>query len=192
ATGFSIPRQRRRSPRTDEPQQQRRTMQQTMRAPRHAAPEPLSTVEPGFRSLGVSAPVIRALAMRGIEEPFAIQTLVMPDAMAGRDVLARSRTGSGKTLAFAAPIVERITPDDRSPMALILVPTRELASQVTEEFRVIADVRHLRVASVYGGVGIGPQAKRARRADILIATPGRLLDLSARKLLRLDRVRICV
>ena len=167
-------------------------MQQTMRAPRHAAPEPLSTVEPGFRSLGVSASVNQALAMRGIEEPFAIQSLVMPDALAGRDVLARSRTGSGKTLAFAAPIVERITPDDRSPMALILVPTRELASQVTEEFRVIADVRHLQVASVYGGVGIGPQAKRARRADILIATPGRLLDLSARKLLRLDRVRICV
>src|SRR5205823_13464571 len=116
----------------------------------------------------------------------------MPDAMAGRDVLARSRTGSGKTLAFAAPIVERITPDDRSPMALILVPTRELASQVTEEFRVIADVRHLQVASVYGGVGIGPQAKRARSADILIAPPARLLDRSARKLLRLERVRIRV
>jgi superfamily II DNA/RNA helicase len=75
---------------------------------------------------------------------------------------------------------------------LILAPTRELASQVTEEFRAIADVGHLQVAAVYGGVGIGPQAKRARHADILVATPGRLLDLVARKLLRLDRVGVCV
>jgi superfamily II DNA/RNA helicase len=130
--------------------------------------------------------------MRGILEPFPIQTLVLRDAIAGRDVLARSRTGSGKTLAFAVPIVERLTPGGRSPSALILAPTRELASQVTEEFRTIADVKRLKVAAVYGGVGLGPQAKRARHADILIATPGRLLDLVQRKLLRLDRVRICV
>ncbi len=116
----------------------------------------------------------------------------IPDALAGRDVLARSKTGSGKTLAFAVPLVERITASGRSPSALILTPTRELASQVTEEFRAIADVQHLQVAAVYGGVGIGPQAKRARRADIVVATPGRLLDLVARKLLRLDRVRACV
>jgi superfamily II DNA/RNA helicase len=167
-------------------------VQQSLSAQPHAAPAP--TVEPGsgFDAFGVSAPVVEALAMRGIEDTFPIQTLVLADALAGRDVLARSRTGSGKTLAFAVPIVERLTPDGRSPTALILVPTRELASQVTEEFRAIADVRRLEVASVYGGVGIGPQAKRARRADILIATPGRLLDLVARKLLRLDRVRICV
>ncbi len=130
--------------------------------------------------------------MRGFERPFAIQSLVLPDALAGRDVLARSRTGSGKTLAFAIPLVERLRPNPSSPSALILTPTRELASQVTEEFRAIADVRHLQVASVYGGVGIGPQAKRARKADIVIATPGRLLDLVARRLLRLDRVRACV
>jgi len=148
--------------------------------------------EPSFQELGVSAPVAEALRMRGIERPFAIQSLVMPDALDGRDALARSRTGSGKTLAFAVPIVERLQPSGRSPSALILAPTRELASQVTEEFRAIADVRHLQVAAVYGGVGIGPQAKRARRADIIVATPGRLLDLVARKVLRLDRVRICV
>jgi superfamily II DNA/RNA helicase len=130
--------------------------------------------------------------MRGIEEPFPIQSLVLPDAIAGRDVMARSRTGSGKTLAFAVPIVERLTPGGGSPNALILAPTRELASQVTEEFRVIADVKRLQVAAVYGGVGLGPQAKRARHADIVIATPGRLLDLVQRKMLRLDRVRICV
>jgi superfamily II DNA/RNA helicase len=135
---------------------------------------------------------MEALRMRGIREAFPIQSLVLRDAIAGRDVLARSRTGSGKTLAFAVPIVERLTPGGRSPSALILAPTRELASQVTEEFRTIADVKRLRVAAVYGGVGLGPQAKRARNADIVIATPGRLLDLVQRKLLRLDRVRICV
>jgi superfamily II DNA/RNA helicase len=145
-----------------------------------------------FRTLGVSEPVEQALRMRGIDAPFAIQSLVIPDAIAGRDVLARSRTGSGKTLAFAVPMVERLHPSDRSPTGLILAPTRELASQVTEEFRAIADVRRLQVAAVYGGVGIGPQAKRARHADIVVATPGRLLDLVARKLLRLDRVRVCV
>jgi superfamily II DNA/RNA helicase len=165
-------------------------VQQIVPARPTAAPVPSPT--PTFEELGVSAKVTTALRMRGIEQPFEIQTVVIPDALAGRDVLARSRTGSGKTLAFAVPLVERITPSGRSPSALILTPTRELASQVTEEFRAIADVCGLQIASVYGGVGIGPQAKRARRADILIATPGRLLDLVARKLLRLDRVRAVV
>jgi ATP-dependent RNA helicase RhlE len=152
----------------------------------------LAPDQPSFRAIGVSEPIAQALRMRGIDRPFAIQSIVLPDALAGRDVLARSRTGSGKTLAFAVPLVERLHPSGKSPTGLILTPTRELASQVTEEFRTIADVRGLQVASVYGGVGIGPQAKRARHADIVIATPGRLLDLVARKLLRLDRVRACV
>jgi superfamily II DNA/RNA helicase len=152
-----------------------------------AAPDPTS-----FSGLGVSRPVVEALKMRGIDAPFAIQSLVIGDGIAGRDVLARSRTGSGKTLAFAVPVVERTHPDGRSPTALILAPTRELASQVAEDFRAIADVRHLKIAAVYGGVGIQAQAKRARHADILIATPGRLIDLVQRKLLRLDRVRIAV
>jgi superfamily II DNA/RNA helicase len=148
--------------------------------------------ERSFADLGVSASVIDALAKRQINGAFAIQELVLRDAIAGRDVLARSQTGSGKTLAFAIPIVEQLIPTGRSPSALILVPTRELASQVAEEFRAIADVKRLAVTAVYGGVGITEQAKRARRSDILIATPGRLLDLVARRLLRLDRVRICV
>jgi ATP-dependent RNA helicase RhlE len=161
-----------------------------------AAHEPVSVVTPlegaEFASFGVSARVVEALSKRGIDSAFEIQAMVMADALAGKDVLARSKTGSGKTLAFAVPIVEQLHPDGRSPTALILVPTRELASQVTEEFRAIADVKGLHLAVVYGGVGIGPQAKKARHADILIATPGRLLDLVARKMLRLDRVRICV
>ncbi len=153
-------------------------------------PDPTTTTR--FADLGVSQAIATALAMRGITSAFPIQALVLRDAIAGRDVQARSRTGSGKTLAFAVPIVERLQRSDRSPQALILVPTRELASQVTEEFRAIADVKHLQIAAVYGGVGIGPQAKKARHADVVIATPGRLLDLVARRLIRLDRVRIAV
>ena len=146
----------------------------------------------GFAASGVSPDVAEALTMRGIPAPFPIQSLVLPDALAGRDVLARSRTGSGKTLAFAIPIVERIVAREGSPTALVLVPTRELVTQVIEEFRVIADVRRLRVAPVYGGVAIPAQAKRARGADIVVATPGRLLDLVARRMVRLDHVELCV
>ncbi len=150
------------------------------------------TPGPGtFAGLGVSEPVVAALARRGIRAPFAIQSLVLADALAGRDVLACSRTGSGKTLAFAVPIVERISPHGR-PAALVLVPTRDLTTQVAQEFRGIAATRALAVATVYGGVGIARQVKAATRADVLIATPGRLLDLLQRRLLRLNRVRICV
>src|SRR5207249_130595 len=109
-------------------------------------------------------PVVEALAARGIDTAFAIQTLVLPDAMAGKDVLARSRTGSGKTLAFAVPIVERIKHGTKGPRALILVPTRELAVQVAEEFTSIAHAKNLKVATAYGGVGLNDQAKRARTA----------------------------
>jgi superfamily II DNA/RNA helicase len=146
----------------------------------------------GFAEFGVSEAVVEALTLRNLVGTFAIQELVLRDAIAGRDVLARSKTGSGKTLAFAVPIVERLAHNAASPAALVMVPTRELASQVAEEFRGIADVKHLAVATVFGGVGISDQAKRAHRADVLIATPGRLLDLVRRKLLRLDRVGICV
>ena len=166
-------------------------MQHTLDArPNHPATS--ETRHDGFAVSGVSPAIVEALTMRGIPAPFAIQTLVLPDAIAGRDILARSRTGSGKTLAFAIPIVERITPRDGSPTALVLVPTRELVTQVIEEFRVIADVRRLRIAPVYGGVAIGAQAKRSRGADVIVATPGRLLDLVSRRMLRLDHVELCV
>src|SRR5437867_12537922 len=104
-----------------------------------------------FPDLGVSAPVVKALAARGITNPFPIQALVMADALAGRDVLAKSRTGSGKTLAFAIPIVEQVRPAAaHRPQALILVPTRELASQVVREFTDIAAAKRLHVAAAYG------------------------------------------
>ena len=145
-----------------------------------------------FSDLGVSAPVASALAKRDIRTPFPIQEMVIPDALAGRDVLGRSHTGSGKTLAFAAPIVERIDPSWRRPSVLILVPTRELASQVVEEFRSIAEAKRLRVAPVYGGVALGAQAKKAANAHILVATPGRMEDLANRRMVSLDGVRILV
>ena len=145
-----------------------------------------------FSDLGASAPVTRALDRRGIHTPFPIQGMVIPDAMAGRDVLAKSQTGSGKTLAFGVPIVERIDRSAKQPSVLVLVPTRELATQVVEEISDIARARGLRVASVYGGVGIPAQAKAAAGAHVLVATPGRMEDLANRRLVSLDGVRILI
>jgi len=148
--------------------------------------------EQSFPSLGVSRPVAGALARRNIHDPFPIQSLVLSDAMAGHDVLARSRTGSGKTLAFALPIVERIEKGAATPSALILVPTRELAVQVAEEFDDIARVKGFRVGTAFGGVGIPEQARRAAKAHILVATPGRLEDIAQRGMVKLDSVRILI
>jgi ATP-dependent RNA helicase RhlE len=125
------------------------------------------------------------LSERGIEAPFQIQALVIPEALRGGDVLAKSPTGSGKTLAFAIPIVER------SQRALVLVPTRELCVQVTEEFGLIAGAA-LKVAPVYGGVPLKSQARYAKDAQVIVATPGRLQDLVDRGLLSLDGVQVLV
>ncbi|MDH4113657.1 MAG: DEAD/DEAH box helicase [Actinomycetota bacterium] len=146
-----------------------------------------------FRDLGVTDAVIDTLAARGIEEPFPIQVMVLEDATAGRDTLARSKTGSGKTLGFAIPIVEQLDPDSRSrPEALVLVPTRELATQVRDDFADIAKAKHLKVKAVYGGTNVSEQSKGVSDVHILIATPGRLDDLAQRKMVRLDGVRIFV
>jgi len=145
-----------------------------------------------FADLGVSKPVVTALNNRGIREPFAVQRLVIADVLAGHDVLAQSPTGSGKTLAFGLPIVDRIEATSRRPAALVLAPTRELASQIVDELRDVAAARALSVAAVYGGVGIEKQAKAAARAHILVATPGRLEDLLERRAVALDRVQVLV
>ena len=145
-----------------------------------------------FADLGVSEAAIRALAARGIESPFPIQALVIDDATDGKDVLARSQTGSGKTLAFALPIVERVQADDPAPAALILVPTRELAQQVADEFTDIAKANGLRVSVAYGGTSVREQSKGIGRAHIVIATPGRLQDLAERRMVDLGRIRILV
>jgi superfamily II DNA/RNA helicase len=145
-----------------------------------------------FADLGVSDAVTSALGRRGINQPFAIQTLVIGDVLAGRDVLAKSPTGSGKTLAFAIPLADRIAATDRRPAALILAPTRELASQIVEESRAVAHARALKIAAVYGGVGIAKQARAAANAHILVATPGRLEDLLERRSVSLADVRFLV
>ncbi len=145
-----------------------------------------------FAALGVSAPVVDALAARGFTTTFRIQSMVLEDALAGLDVLAKAPTGSGKTLAFGVPVVERTGPGDGTPSALVLVPTRELASQVADEIRDVAKARGLKIEAVYGGAPLGAQAKRAKDAHVVIATPGRLTDLVERRLLNLDRVRTLV
>jgi ATP-dependent RNA helicase RhlE len=145
-----------------------------------------------FAGLGVSAPVTEALRARDIQTPFPIQSLVLVDAIAGRDVLARSQTGSGKTLAFALPIVERVRPEEPAPAALVLVPTRELAQQVADEFADVAKARGLRVGVAYGGTRVKEQSRGLGRAHVLIATPGRLTDLAERGIVKLERVRILV
>jgi superfamily II DNA/RNA helicase len=145
-----------------------------------------------FADLGVSSAVVAALARRGITEPFAVQKLVIADVLAGRDVLAKSPTGSGKTLAFGVPLVDRLDASGPKQAALVLAPTRELASQICEEIREIAHARALAVAAVYGGAGIERQSKLARRAHVIVATPGRLEDLIDRGAVRLDAVRVLV
>ena len=145
-----------------------------------------------FADLGVSNAVVQALESEGVTAPFAVQQLVINDILSGRDVLARSPTGSGKTLAFGIPLVERIQPDGRRPAALILAPTRELATQIAADIRGIAHARALSVTAVYGGVGLVKQAKLAARSHILVATPGRLEDLLARGAFTLDHVRMLV
>ncbi len=145
-----------------------------------------------FRELGVDEPVAAALANRSIHTPFAIQTLVLPDALAGQDVLAKAPTGSGKTLAFAVPIVQRLEASDARPSALVLVPTRELAVQVAGEFEQIGRARGLKVAAIYGGTSVRGQSAGAKDAHILVATPGRLEDVANRRLVKLDGIRILV
>jgi ATP-dependent RNA helicase RhlE len=145
-----------------------------------------------FADLGVSAVMVDALAARGVEQPFAIQRLVIGDVLAGRDVLAKSPTGSGKTLAFAVPLAERIQRNDPCPVALVLAPTRELAAQIVHDARPLARARGLEVAAVYGGVGFEKQIRAARRAHLLVATPGRLEDLMARGAVSLANIRMLV
>ncbi len=145
-----------------------------------------------FADLGISRPVASQLTKQGITEAFPIQSVVVPDVLAGHDVLAQSPTGSGKTLAFIAPIIDRLESNARRPAALILAPTRELAAQIVDEARPLATARGLNTLAVFGGVGIQPQINRARKAHLLVATPGRLLDLLDRRAVSLEHVAVMV
>jgi superfamily II DNA/RNA helicase len=145
-----------------------------------------------FADLGISRTVVSSLSRAGITQPFAIQRAVIGDAIVGQDVIAKSPTGSGKTLAFAIPLVERIDATGPRPAALVLAPTRELATQIVDDIRHIAHARALRVTAVYGGARLVKQARDAANSHVLVATPGRLEDLLARGAFKLDRIRMLV
>jgi ATP-dependent RNA helicase RhlE len=145
-----------------------------------------------FSQLGVSRAAVNALSAAGIEQPFPIQEMVIGDVLAGHDVLVRSPTGSGKTLAFGIPLVDSIESDGPRPAGLILAPTRELATQITEDLRPLAHARALRITAVYGGVGLVAQSANAARSQLLVATPGRLEDLLARGAFTLDAIQMLV
>ena len=136
-----------------------------------------------FADLGVSDVICEALDELGITEPFSIQEIAIPDALAGRDVCGKAKTGSGKTLAFGIPVVEKLEKAaPKRPRALALVPTRELAVQVAEELTPLAAARDITVSAIYGGANIERQITRLEKgADFVVATPGRAIDLVERK-----------
>ncbi len=147
-----------------------------------------------FRVLGVASDLVASLKERGIETPFPIQALTIPDALAGLDVCGKAKTGSGKTLAFGLPLVENLSrADSHWVRGLILVPTRELAVQVAKELRPLARCRNLDLAPVYGGAPIEAQIKKINSGlDIIVATPGRLIDLIDRKAVSVAKLEIVV
>ncbi len=147
-----------------------------------------------FESLGLSPDLVEALSAAGISHPFPIQSLTIPDALAGRDVCGKAKTGSGKTLAFGLPLLER-TPkaQPRHPTALVMVPTRELAVQVNEVLGPLGKDRGIRVAVVYGGQSLEKQARQLDDGvEIVVATPGRLIDLLDRKAVSLEALTCVV
>jgi len=153
---------------------------------------------PTFAELGVPDALVAVLAGRGITSPFPIQAATLPDSLAGRDVLGRGRTGSGKTVAFAVPTIARLTDSGKPrrpsrPRALVLLPTRELATQVAETMTPLAAAAGLKVTTVFGGVGQNPQVTALRGGiDVLIACPGRLEDLIGQGLVHLDAIEVTV
>jgi len=143
-----------------------------------------------WSDLGIDNDICDVLAERGLTSPFPVQSLTIPDALAGRDVCGKAKTGSGKTLAFGIPMIQNLQPEEKTKTrrlrVLILVPTRELAVQVSEELTPIAKVRGLRIAAIYGGANIETQIKNIKKGlNVVVATPGRMIDL-------LDRDEISV
>jgi ATP-dependent RNA helicase RhlE len=151
-----------------------------------------------FSELGLSAPILRALISAGYAKPTPIQCQAIPPVLSGRDLCGIAQTGTGKTAAFALPILQRLAaiaprPSPQTCRALVLSPTRELASQIADSFRAYGTETPLSTAVVFGGVAIGRQrAQLARGVDILVATPGRLLDLTNSRSLALSSVQILV
>lgn len=143
-----------------------------------------------FADLGVSPDLTAALESRGIMSPFAVQELTIADALAGRDVCGKAKTGSGKTLAFGLPLLEKVKgAEARRPRALILVPTRELATQVRDELAPLGVVRDVTVTAIYGGAKMETQvAELEKGVEIVVATPGRMIDMIERKEIFLDDI----
>jgi superfamily II DNA/RNA helicase len=154
------------------------------------------TADLTFDGLGVPAPLVEVLAEGGITAPFPVQAATLPDALAGRDILGRARTGSGKTLGFSLPLVTRLAGGQTAsgrPRGLVLVPTRELATQVQAVLRPLARAMDLWTTTIYGGVSYGPQVNALqRRTDIVVATPGRLADLISQGECDLSEVEVTV
>jgi superfamily II DNA/RNA helicase len=155
---------------------------------------PVRDDSPTFAEFGVHAEIVRALAEAGIERTFAIQELTLPLALAGEDVIGQARTGTGKTLGFGVPLLQRITtPGDGTPQVLIVVPTRELCLQVTHDLTDAGKYLGVRVLSIYGGRPYEPQIEALRKGvDIVVGTPGRLLDLAEQRHLVLGKVAALV
>lgn len=147
-----------------------------------------------FDALGVAPDLVGALQERGITEAFPIQALTIADALAGRDVCGKAKTGSGKTLAFGLPVLQTVkSAEPGRPRALILVPTRELATQVRDELGPIGEARDLSVAAIYGGADIDRQIKKIKAGvEVVVATPGRMIDLIERNELDLTDIGIVV
>jgi len=161
-------------------------------------PQDLPSSTPSFADLGLSAALIAPLAKAGVTAPFPIQAVTLPDSLAGRDVLGRGRTGSGKTYAFVLPLLHRLAGDTRQrrpgrPRALILAPTRELATQIEATLVPLARALSLRTVTIFGGVGAAPQIAALRNGvDIVVACPGRLDDHVRNGHARLDAIEITV
>lgn len=156
-----------------------------------------------FADFGVRQDISDALAAVGITSPFPIQELTLPVALSGQDIIGQAKTGTGKTLGFGLPTIQRVVGRDDegwadlehpgAPQALILVPTRELAIQVGEDLAIAAKLRNARVATLYGGVPIEPQAELLRRGlEVAVGTPGRIIDLYQQGFLNLKQVKIVV
>ena len=178
-------------------QEQRRNPSSALDAALAAAAAVPAPPAASFAGLGVHPRLVTALAARGILEPFAIQSRAIPDALTGRDILGRAQTGSGKTLAFGLPLLTRLAAStqprqQKAPRALVLVPTRELAQQVADVLTPLGQTVGVSIATVYGGVPIGRQIDQVRRADVVVATPGRLTDLIERHACTLARTEITV
>ena len=147
-----------------------------------------------FDALGVDDDLVQALAARGITEAFPIQELTIADAIAGKDVCGKAKTGSGKTLAFGLPLLQQLAKaQSRKPRALVLVPTRELATQVRDELAPVGEVRDVRVIAIYGGADMDKQIRKIEKgAEVAVATPGRMIDLIDRGAVDLSDIETVV